>query len=977
MLDASTIGLAASAITAGALGLVIGGRLVSPLIATRRDLSGINHPGISDYAGIGELKEARGKLRSSSIIGMYGGDLRHDDGSYSRLYRVTLESSMLAHEQTIEHRYDQLARMLAIKKPPGTVISFRLSSDADPGDAIGRLLAARGDGRDTNSGARGLQDKGLSFIAGQAAAKAFRRTDALVFIRVPAKQRGDDKSGGFSSFFPTLFREIKSDGIRNVARAVIRASAESSLDSIVRRLEEDEAEAHLNAIKIFRSIERDCPLKLDRLSPQETFSAVYFSHNQNANDAPSLTENMMLDLRPYLCGETIESHGSFLLHGMYPVAMVSMFTPPQPEIHATSMRYLLANPQLTCRHTLITEYVYMKREEAKTKLDKRIKGIVRASLNSGGIVKMTPEAHRAHGELVTVRDQLTSPVEAMVKCRVYALVYGDPARTKGELRRSVERLDEDCEQLLSTMRLIPGADAQREEPRALRRLYQKAMLGEASAEDTGREVEEMADSLCCLTPTERAWPGVSKPHSLISTTTGRLTAINLFDTNITSSPVVVVLGAMGSGKTVWIANTINDILATMPKAKVHMLDFGENFGPLCDVVGGRHIRFVVGETRALNIWAYAGLENGEPPDDVQIQLVVGDIMTLARVREDDELAEKVIKTIVKEVYNNEVAYNQPGFNYHEPTLSHFLNVLKNYPFDKGPIKDRANLLKLSLEDYRGHPWLDAETHEDYKTAAQANVYEMDSLRGFEQDVKASMAYRVGAHMTRAIGELQEDGTRTPTALVFDEMWKVRDEFPQMLYALRKGVRQGRRDRVVTFLATHSYEDLEAVQGIVKNAGVKIIGLQIGEFDTLARDTELSAAACNAVRAIHNIEGVCAQFVMSIGTGSKQVVEMVQVDVSPIQLWTYTSQGLERDARNLLRHLRPGWTELERLTWLAQHYPRGLAHAGLSTFDTSLLNSDANSNVADHSASPVDNLFDIFEVVEEVAASSPLERVITD
>jgi hypothetical protein len=44
-----------------------------------------------------------------------------------------------------------------------------------------------------------------------------------------------------------------------------------------------------------------------------------------------------------------------------------------------------------------------------------------------------------------------------------------------ELKESVELLDEQCERIVSAIRQIPGANADREEPEALRALYPTAV----------------------------------------------------------------------------------------------------------------------------------------------------------------------------------------------------------------------------------------------------------------------------------------------------------------------------------------------------------------------------------------------------------------------------------------------------------------------------------------------------------------------
>ena len=72
---------------------------------------------------------------------------------------------MLAHEHVIESRCDELARMLAVDKPPGTVIQFRFSSGPDPGNAIIAHLEACGDPSLLHPEAARLHGMNIDFYA--------------------------------------------------------------------------------------------------------------------------------------------------------------------------------------------------------------------------------------------------------------------------------------------------------------------------------------------------------------------------------------------------------------------------------------------------------------------------------------------------------------------------------------------------------------------------------------------------------------------------------------------------------------------------------------------------------------------------------------------------------------------------------------------------------------------------------------------
>jgi hypothetical protein len=354
-----------------------------------------------------------------------------------------------------------------------------------------------------------------------------------------------------------------------------------------------------------------------------------------------------------------------------------------------------------------------------------------------------------------------------------------------------------------------------------------------------------------------------------------------------------------------------------------------------DVLHGRHLRFEAGSDRTINVWDYEDLESGELPDEVQIAFVVGDLMQLARVPAHDTLAEDVLTTLVGEVYRNEVPRNRPGLPKHEPLLSHLVDYLSTWPF-KRAAAERAEALKLALGQFVGHSFLDAPTHPDFTGDSSLDVYELDSLEAFPERVRESLAYRAAARVLRAIGRLNADGTRSPTLLVFDEVWKIRDKYPRILDVIRRGARTGGKENVVTILATQAYEDLSHLPDIAKTAGVKFIGKQVGDYTRLAEDSGLAPQAAAAVSIINNVAGSHAQFLLVLGSGEDKVVQTVQCDLSPVELWTFTTNPDERNARARVETLQPGWPLVRVIAWLAEHYPVGLTGAGLVAIDESWL-----------------------------------------
>ena len=265
------IGGVFAALSAG-LGIGAGSRLLPIAVRAHRDLRAWKR---SEEAGlhrrIAEYEEERSRLgrphgqkRETSIAGVCDGALRHTDGSYTCAWEAQPAPTMLAHEHVVETRCDELARMLAADKPPGTVIQFRFSSGPDPGRAIVKHLVACDDLSLMHPEAARLHAMNVDFYATLAAAGVYRHQALSIWARVPVRQKGDDTNSGLSAFIPAALDEMGKHGIAKLPQTIRSTWAETADDGVVRRLLRDEREARERAEKVFRLIERECPLSLRR-----------------------------------------------------------------------------------------------------------------------------------------------------------------------------------------------------------------------------------------------------------------------------------------------------------------------------------------------------------------------------------------------------------------------------------------------------------------------------------------------------------------------------------------------------------------------------------------------------------------------------------------------------------------------------------------------------------------------------------------
>ena len=876
------------------------------------------------------LRHPLGRRRDASVVGLYQDALRHKDGALTVAYQVETPATMFADDELVDIRYDDLARMLAFEKPPATLVQFRYSTTPDSGQAISSVITARArEGTHTLAGL--LQASNLDCARGSAKAVPYRRSVLTMWVRVPPKKRGNSTMSALSDFLHALGNEVRTKGFVTALKNLSQIYSRTADDAVVRRTLEDEKRAYSHANRVWRQSENSSPLMLRRFTRQEIWEAVFFGHCQNAISPPILAELPGRDLRDYLCGETIEGELNYLMHGEYPVAIVSMFTPPNEFVTSDALRGLIGRRDFNSRHTIITEYLFPEQRKETKRLDRRIKQVKRTFTK-----RDNPEGAAALRSLRAVRDEVAGARESLLPTRFFVILYGEQATNFAELKKSVDALDEQCEKIVSAIRQIPGANADREEPEALRALYPSAIVGELSPKLTGRELTEVSTSVATLTPSEDSWPGAARPHSLLSTATGRLIGIDLFDRNRIPSPLIQIIAAPRGGKSILMAQFACDILASLRDASVNAIDIGETLWPLVTVLGGRYIRPQPDEVRAINIWSYPDLKDGEMPDDIQKALVVGDLKMLTRISDEDKTAEDIISAVVSQVYENIVSQNGPGRPLFEPILSHFVAQLRTYPFESEMVRERRETLVLALTNYIGHPWLDAPTHPDYEARSPFDVFELGSLKDFPRDIKLSLAYRIAAHVARCIGRKRADGTRAPTANLFDEMWEIKEEYPFIFKVLQHAGRKGPKENSITILATHAFEDIEDVASLSKTGNVLFIGKQLGDYSKIVAHAKLSPNGAEAIAHIKTAPGRFSQFVMVIGTGPDQIVEVVQHELSPLMLWTLTTNADERNARSIASAYHPEWSEMQVHAWLSQQYPRGLTAIGLREIDESLL-----------------------------------------
>lgn len=921
----------------GGIGLAIGLKIL-PISKSRRKISNATRDEKPLVKSADEklIHAGSGRLLPTEVLGLEGNVVRYRDGSFARGYRFAPANTLYDDEHLTEQRVEELKTLLKFEKPDKTIIQFRFANKPDDGRTLRNHLRTR-NAENSDSLASLLQATNLAVYEEAVKSGEVKTQTATVWIRVPTKHIGDKSL--LSRFFPSLLREINAGGFFAFLFKPVVTSKNALAQEFLSR--EIAAEKHCRSLaqRVFQAFEANFPkeLKLQELVAQEIFDEMFSSHRREHIEPPRLPQQKRIDVRRYLTSAEIEcNETNYVRHNGALASLVSLKTLPQGFVTADTMRYLTATRNLKFPFEVVVDFTTVEKQAAKKDLQKRIDRIDGSRNTWFGFRQLKKDAVVIKADLENLLEQVEGDNEEICRIRLNVIVYGGKPRGKNALAEAVKTLDDRCDECIASIRKRTGADAVREDAARQRAIYLRMLAGELSYRKTGQELVETADSVIAFVPTETNWRGSPRPHSIFTTPTGAMFGLDLYDRSLIKSPTVIVTAASGEGKSFLATMLITDVRAHRGQVKVRVMDYRYSFKPICRLFNGRHIEFNEREPKPINIWNYPGIETGKLPTKRQLAMVLTDILILSKTPKTDAITSAIAATVIDEVYKMSAARNGAGRPKFQPTLGHFLDVLKSYHWSEAQ-KARADELYLKLNIYRKDPWLNAPTHPDYDANSMFDVFELSTISQLDEKIRESVGFRISAQIMQEIGEENEAGQKTPILFICDEVREINKHFPAIQELMAEASVTGRKEGLVTILFSQAYEHFTGtperpnISGIdlVKNSGVKIIGKQIGGFERLADDCELSKETIAAVRAINNQYGRYTQWVMVVGSGSDKIVEMAEVHASPTMVWANTNDTNEANARRLVESLRPDLPLAFVVSWLAQKYPQGLTAAGLT------------------------------------------------
>jgi hypothetical protein len=538
-----------------------------------------------------------------------------------------------------------------------------------------------------------------------------------------------------------------------------------------------------------------------------------------------------------------------------------------------------------------------------------------------GGFKINVEAQIAQEQLIqTLQDVVSSSLKV---CHLSVIVG---LRTSRPIRNSKDR--EEAERILADRRqrvlhAITRMNGARGIPETLaqKRIFIGTLPG--MAEETKREQECLTLHAADLLPVEVPWQGLSYPVILLETPSRQMVPFSPFDPSLGDSNMLI-MAKSGGGKT-FMAQLLLLMLGRI-NAQISILERGDSYRPLVELMGGRVIEVNLDGNETLNPWDLP--EGDKTPSKEKVAFLknltrhmIGDAPGSDATLVDNVITEAIGRT-----------YKRVGLRYVNPvpTFSDLRDELAQWQDEEKMQRaiDEAKLASVKLRT-----WTDKgiysrlfDRHTNIRTD---NNWLFFNVEGLSSDAHLETA--MSMLIANAMAERASGRSGQPSVTVLDECWSLLDspvlapEVVQLFRTARKrnssvwGISQTLEDFVGTATQPRPHGP-----GIVKNSHTKLIGQQPGDLSVLENQLHLNEVTLSAIKRFSSpLKGRYAEMLLVIGEKS-ETTQTVRLVPTSVDYWICTTYPRERAYRAWQLRQDRDQSLLECYEELARKFPQGLA-----------------------------------------------------
>src|SRR6266853_415627 len=389
--------------------------------------------------------------------------------------------------------------------------------------------------------------------------------------------------------------------------------------------------------------------------------------------------------------------------------------------------------------------------------------------------------------------------------------------------------------------------------------------------------------------------------------------------------VMQIMAASGGGKT-FMAMLFLLMMARL-KPLISILERGDSYRPLVELMGGRCIDVDLEGSITLNPWDLAPGATTPGKDKIAFLKNLTRHMIGDSPNSDTALLDNLLSEAISRTYKRcAIRHSNPT-----PTFNDLREELQQWR-DEERIErtvEEAKLAALKLREWTGERGVYSKLFDQHTTLKTDADWLFFNVERLSDDPKLETA--MSMMIAHSMQERASGRTGQHSITVLDECWSLLDsnvlapEVVQLFRTARKrgGSGWGISQTLEDFVGTDTQPRIHG-PGIVRNVSTKIIGRQPGDVSPLATHLALNQVALDEIKRFGAPrKGRSAEALLVIGEKA-ETTQTIRLVPTPVEYWVCTTFPRERVYRTYCFAHNPARPPLDVYEELAQRFPRGLA-----------------------------------------------------
>jgi type IV secretory pathway VirB4 component len=569
------------------------------------------------------------------------------------------------------------------------------------------------------------------------------------------------------------------------------------------------------------------------------------------------------------------------------------------------------------------EVVLPDQAKAVKQYKSRLRKMTAAQKDIHGGFRLNVDAQVAEHQLIKVlQDLISSSLKSCQMSLTVAVRTSRPARNHAEAEQAERVLSDRRQRFLHAITRMNGARGIAE-TLAQRRFFFSGLPGQADINK--REQDVLTLHAADLLPVEMPWCGTpNSPLILFETPYRQLIPFSLFDPSLGDANQLI-MAKSGGGKTFMTQEFL--LMMARSKPRISILERGDSYQPLVELMGGRVINVDLDGKETLNPWDLSVGETAPTNEKTAFLKNLTRHMIGDSPGADTALLDNVLTDAIARVYKRcAIRYSNPI-----PTLNDLREELANWRDAEKMQRtiDEAHLAAIKLRSWTGESGIYANLFDRPTTMRLDSDWLFFNVEGLSSDprLETAMSMLIATAMAaRATGK-----TGQPSITVLDECWFLLDSpalAPEVVQLFRTARKRnssvwGISQTVEDFVGTESQPRMHG-PGILKNATTKIIGQQPGDVSALTTHLYLNPVAVGQVKQFGAPrKGRSAEVLLVIGEKA-ETTQTIRIVPTPLSYWICTTFPRERKYRAWFLEEHYDRQLFDNYQDLAKRFPQGLA-----------------------------------------------------